>query len=122
VHEVHDAPHAVVIAELDYRGTRRAPRFRIAASKDIFIDGNRGSLVDLSALGAQLLTATILKPNQRVRVSLTDEEGRMRCAATVVWASFEIPAGQSPRYRAGVDFIEPVVEAVEGYIRRNKQD
>lgn len=114
-------PLAEPDVELDYRGTRRAPRHRISGSKDIFIDGNRGSLVDLSTLGAQLLTATILKPNQRVRVSLTDEEGRLRCAATVVWASFEIPKGQSPRYRAGLDFIDPDIAAVEGYIRRNKQ-
>jgi hypothetical protein len=117
-----EAPYVVEpFVELDYRGTRRAPRFRIAGSKDIFVDGNRGSLVDLSALGAQLLTATVLKPNQRVRVSLTDEEGRLRCAATVVWASFEIPKGQSPRYRVGLDFIDPDLAAVEGYIRRNKQ-
>jgi hypothetical protein len=107
--------------QLDYRGTRRAPRFRIAEPKDIMVDGNRGTLVDVSTLGLQLVTTAILKPNQRVRVSLTDDESTIRCSATVVWASFEIPKGSGPRYRAGLDFIEPDTVAVDGYIRRHSQ-
>ena len=69
----------------------------------------------------QLVTATILKPNQRVRVAIVDDDTNLRCSATVVWASFEIPKGQSPRYRVGLDFVEPDVRAVDAYIRRHKQ-
>ncbi len=114
------APPAVP-AELDYRGTRRAPRFRIQGERDVLVDGNRGTLIDLSTLGAQLVTATILKPNQRVRVAIIDDDTNIRGSATVVWASFEIPKGQNPRYRAGLDFVEPDVKAVDAYIRRHKQ-
>ncbi len=106
--------------ELDYRGTRRAPRFRIEGARDILVDGNRGTIVDLSTLGVQLVTATILKPNQRVRIGIVDDDTNLRCSATVVWASFEIPKGQSPRYRVGLDFVEPDVRAVDAYIRRQK--
>ncbi len=113
------APVQAPAVELDYRGTRRAPRFRIAGDRDILVDGNRGTLVDLSTLGAQIVTASILKPNQRVRVAIVDDDTNLRCSATVVWASFEIPKGQSPRYRVGLDFVEPDVKAVDAYIRRH---
>jgi hypothetical protein len=108
-------------AELDYRGTRRSPRFGITGSREILVDGKRGSLVDLSTGGAQLITATILKPNQRVRVSLPDDEGAIRCSATVVWASFEIPKGTNPHYRAGLEFIEPDTRAIDAFARRHGQ-
>lgn len=105
--------------QLDFRGTRRAPRVRVTGL-DLMIDGNRGSIVDLSLFGAQFVTASVLKPNQRVRVSLSDEEGTTRCAATVMWAAFEIPKGASPRYRVGVEFIDPDTAAIERYQQRHK--
>lgn len=113
-------PQAIIVPELDYRGTRRAPRYRIATDTEVLVDGNRGTLVDLSTCGAQLVSMTVLKPNQRVRVSLSDEDRPIRCGATVVWASFEIPKGIGARYRAGLDFIEPDTAAVDAYIRRHK--
>ena len=112
---------APVAAPLDYRGTRRAPRQLIAGSMEILVDGSRGTLVDLSMYGAQLVTTTILKPNQRVRVTLADNETTVRCAAAVAWASFEIPKGASPQYRAGLDFIEPDISAIEAYTSRHRQ-
>lgn len=112
------SPLTHAVPELDYRGTRRAPRYRMPDTSEVLVDGNRGTLVDLSTLGAQILTATVLKPNQRVRVSLADEVTTTRCSATVVWAAFEIPKGMSPRYRAGLDFIEPDIPAFDAYIKR----
>ena len=112
-------PAPVAPAELDYRGTRRAPRFRIDGARDILVDGNRGTIIDLSTLGAQIVTASILKPNQRVRVAIVDDDTNIRGSATVVWASFEIPKGQNPHYRVGLDFVEPDVRAVDAYIRRH---
>ncbi|MGE3955453.1 MAG: PilZ domain-containing protein [Vicinamibacterales bacterium] len=114
-------PAAVPPPQLDYRGTRRAPRVNMPDTCELLVDGNRGTIVDLSTLGAQLLTATVLKPNQRVRVSLADDVATMRCSATVVWASFEIPKGSTPRYRAGLEFIEPDTTAVDAYIGRHPQ-
>lgn len=118
-HTVQVPAEAQAASPLDYRGTRRAPRFRLLDSKEILVDGNRGTLIDLSTLGAQLVTATVLKPNQRVRISLADEDRPIRCTASVVWASFEIPRGSTPRYRAGLDFIEPDAGALDAFIRRH---
>jgi hypothetical protein len=120
-------PHAptsrreLTATELDNGGTRRSPRVRMAGSLEMVVDGTRGNVVDLSTGGAQVLTATVLKPNQRVRVALSDTEGTIRCAATVVWASFEIPKGAKPRYRVGIEFIDPDVGAITGYQQRHGQ-
>lgn len=125
--KVMDGPAEAAVAqpssapELDYRGTRRAPRVRVSGSLEMMVDGSRGNVVDLSTHGAQLVTGSVLKPNQRVRVALSDERGTIRCAATVVWASFEIPKGSSPRYRVGVEFIDPDVGAIEEYQQRHRQ-
>lgn len=100
---------------LDAKGTRRAQRFKISGPLESLVDGNPATLVDLSSLGAQLLSATVLKPNQRVRMSLSDEHGTTRFNATVAWSAFEIPSKSAPRYRAGVEFLDADHRIVSGY-------
>ena len=100
-------------------GTRRVPRYLVAEAVEIVVDGNRGTLIDIGTLGAQILTPGVLKPSQRVRISMTDTDGTVRCGAVVVWATFEIPRGASARYRAGVEFIDADAGAVEAYARRH---
>ncbi len=90
-------------ANLDYRGTRRAPRFRMAEGTEAQVDGALATVVDLSTYGAQILCPTPLKPQQKIRMILADDLGMVKFAATVAWAFFEIPKGVS-RYRAGIEF------------------
>ena len=108
-------------APLDQRGTRRAPRFRVSGQVEVLVDGNLAILVDLSTIGAQVLSPTVLKPNQRVRMSLSDEHSSVRFNASVAWASFEIPKNTNPRYRAGIEFIDADKSAVNAYLARHKQ-
>ena len=82
---------------LDQRGTRRAPRTAIVEGAEILIDGGPARLVDLSALGAQVLSTAVLKPSQRVRVSMVDEKLTLRFQATIMWATFEMPRGGTAR-------------------------
>jgi hypothetical protein len=105
---------------LDQRGTRRAPRHRIRGRVEILVDGNIATLVDLSVVGAQVMSPTILKPNQRVRMALTDDLGNVRFNASVAWASFEIPAGSGPRYRAGLAFVDADAPSVDAFCMRHK--
>ncbi|MGE3510064.1 MAG: PilZ domain-containing protein [Vicinamibacterales bacterium] len=112
---------AAPAAPLDQRGTRRAPRFRIPGQVEILVDGNLAMLVDLSTIGAQVLSPTVLKPNQRVRMALSDEHGSVRFNASVAWASFEIPKNTAPRYRAGIEFLDADKAAVNAYLARHKQ-
>lgn len=101
---------------LDESGTRGMPRITIARGVELLVDGNPAVLVDLSVGGAQVLSANVLKPNQRVRVTLTDERGSIRTSGTVAWATFEIP----PRYRAGVEFLGGDSVAIQAYALRHK--
>jgi hypothetical protein len=102
-------------ARLDSRGTRRAERHAIAGPLEVLVDGNPASLVDLSRLGAQVLSAAVLKPNQRVRISLADARGTTRVNASVAWAAFEIPPKTNPRYRAGLEFIDADPTTIDNY-------
>ena len=90
---------------VDVAGTRRVPRIRMRQGIDVQIDGSTASLVDLSTMGAQVLSTTVLKPRQRVRVVLAVEPYLIRAIGTVAWALFEIPkGGMPPHYRAGLEF------------------
>jgi hypothetical protein len=108
-------------ANLDYRGTRRAPRFRMAEGTEAQVDGALATVVDLSTYGAQILCPTPLKPQQNIRVILADDLGMVKFAATVAWAFFEIPKGVS-RYRAGIEFNKDAEsKAVDAFGKRHEK-
>ena len=113
--QVIDAP----AVKLDQRGTRRAPRVKILAGVEVLIDGSPATLIDLSVAGAQVISVTILRPNQRVRMILPDEERPIRCVAGVAWAAFEMPK-TGPRYRAGIEFFDAESGNLDRFIEQNK--
>jgi len=115
-----EAEAAQASAPLDQRGTRRAQRFRMAGAVGVLVDGNAGTLIDLSAIGAQVVSTSVLKPKQRVRIGLADDHGSLRFNAAVAWASFEIPPNSGPRYRAGIEFVDADAASVEGFCHRHK--
>jgi PilZ domain len=107
---------------LDQHGTRRAARMTIHEGVEILIDGNPARLLDLSAIGSQVLSASVLKPNQRVRVSMVDGKVTLRFQATIVWARFELGRGEAgPRYRAGLEFSGADSDGVAEYARRHQR-
>ena len=112
---VVEAPPAV----LDQKGTRRAQRFKIIEGIEVLIDGNPAMLVDLSTVGAQVVSGTLLKPNQRVRLSFTEGAKPVRFSAGVAWSAFELPKA-GPRYRAGIEFFDADPEAVGRFCDTNK--
>ena len=107
---------------LDQRGTRRAPRYRMKDGIEILVDGNAAALVDVSTVGAQVLCPSVLRPNQRVRMTLTDQKGAIRCNGSIAWASLELPKGLPPRYRAGIDMTGADPEAVKNFAERHKKN
>ena len=123
-----EAPPAPPVAaeppprSLDWHGTRRAPRHRIRGGVEIQLDGNPVQVIDLSQVGAQVLSQTILRPNQRVRVSMPNDDFVMRFRGAIAWAKFELPRpSEPPRYRAGVEFSDADADAVESYCQKNKE-
>src|SRR5688500_1561722 len=123
-----EAPPAVAPAvtepparPLDWHGTRRAPRHRLRQGVEIQLDGNPVQVIDLSQVGAQVMSQTILRPNQKVRVSVPNDDFVMRFRGSIAWAKFELPDPSSPpRYRAGVEFTDADGRSVEAYCVKNK--
>jgi hypothetical protein len=116
----NDAASAPLDAAIDHVGTRRVTRQRVDEFVGVLVDGHLASVVDLSTNGAQVVSATVLKPSQRVHVSLSDEQGVLRFNAAVAWASFEIPRNGGPRYRAGIAFLDANSAEVYAYASRHK--
>jgi hypothetical protein len=116
---------AVALAEpkpaLDPTGTRRAERTAIRQGVEISIDGNVVTLVDLSIVGAQVLSPKMLKPNQRVRLAFTDGNAIIKCSGMIVWASFEMPKGLPTRYRAGIDLTTDDSRGLTAFAERHRK-
>ena len=93
---------------LDQRGTRRAPRFKMAGRVDVMIDGTHIGDLDFSTVGAQVMCSVALRPNQEVAIAwpgqhrvpreggldLVRDERRRRAAAT---ARASISSTPTPR-------------------------
>jgi hypothetical protein len=116
---------AVALAEpkpaFDPTGTRRAPRTPIRQDIEISVDGNSVTLVDLSIVGAQVLSPKMLKPNQRVRLTFTDGSAVIKCSGMIVWASFEMPKGMPTRYRAGIDLTTDDSKGLTAFAERHRK-
>ena len=72
---------------------------------DVQIDGATAALVDLSTMGAQVVSTTVLKPSQRVRVVLpVDTVSRSGPRAPSRGRCSNSQRGLTPQYRAGLEF------------------
>jgi hypothetical protein len=118
---VPPTPHDVK-ALLDETGTRRSPRIDIKEGIELTADGNPATLVNLSMTGAQIVSRTVLKPNQRVRLVFGDGPTAIRCNGSIAWAAFEMPKSALPQYRAGVNFIVADAEALATFAEKHKKD
>src|SRR4051812_8495878 len=112
-----DAPR-----QIDWHGTRRAPRFRVRAGIELQLDGNPAAVIDLSTVGAQVISPTVLRPNQKVRITVPNDEFVLRFRGAIAWAKFELPKPpmQAPQYRAGVEFTDGDASALDKVIERNR--
>jgi hypothetical protein len=124
------APSASVVAEeepqprpLDWHGTRRAPRVRVRPGLELQLDGNPAALIDLSTVGAQVISPTVLRPNQKVRITVPNDDYTLRFRGAIAWAKFELPKPPvtTPQYRAGVEFTDGDAAALAKVIERNRE-
>lgn len=108
---------------LDWHGTRRAPRFRLKSGVELQLDGNPASVIDLSTVGAQVISPTVLRPNQKVRINLPNDEFILRFRGAIAWAKFELPATpeKAPQYRAGIEFVDADAKAIDSIIGKTRQ-
>ena len=108
---------------LDWHGTRRATRYLIQIGLELQLDGNPALVVDLSTAGAQVVSPTVLRPNQKVRINLPNDEFMLRFRGAIAWAKFELPQGpaKAPQYRAGIEFVDGDAQAIESIIAKTRK-
>ena len=103
--------------------TRRAPRFLVRGPLDVAVESGCASLVDLSVLGAQIVSLPVLRPHQKINVALPDSEETMNLIAQVAWSTFEKPQPQTePYYRVGLEFTDAAQQSLEAYRQRHCGD
>jgi PilZ domain len=104
-------------------GTRRVPRFMVRDSLDVTVESGCAHLVDISVLGAQVVSLPVLRPGQKIKVSLPDTDDTLNVIAQVAWSLFERPQLQvEPHYRVGLEFTDAAQQALEGYRQRHCAD
>src|SRR5262249_44676168 len=104
----------------DIVSTRRVPRFPVRDSLDVTLESGCAHLVDISVLGAQVVSLPVLRPGQKIKVSLPDTDDTLDVVAQVAWSLFERPQLQAePHYRVGLEFTDAAQHAIEGYRQRH---
>jgi hypothetical protein len=100
--------------------TRRAPRFLVRDPLDVVVENGSAALIDISILGAQVVSGPALRPNQKIRIALPDNRDMLHVTAHVAWSTFEKPKlVEDAYYRAGIEFTGSAQEALEDYRRRH---
>ena len=103
-----------------YSQARQARRLKVQEGIDVTMDGAESDLVDLSSIGAQILSPLALPPNRLVRMTLRTGDAALACKGRVMWAQFEQGRGKAaPRYRVGVKFTDIEPKAVEALLTRH---
>jgi predicted nuclease with TOPRIM domain len=98
---------------------RQARRIAMKKGLEVTLEGSPSILVDMSTLGAQILSPVAVRPKRIVRLALPLDEGVVVLRGRIVWAQFEQPTGTSEaRYRAGLKFTEADAQALETFMAR----
>jgi PilZ domain len=118
--KAHHMPAGALVAlahPMQIRAVRRAVRVKMPGGVEAIVDGRPVQLIDLSIFGAQVLSGEILKPNQKIRITLDAESG-IRFEASIAWATFELPRANGPKYRAGMEFCDADPARVQQFYSR----
>jgi hypothetical protein len=101
--------------------TRRAPRFLVRNPLEVAVESGHANLVDMSVLGAQIVSLPVLRPKQKIKVDLTDMDAKtLSVFAHVAWSMFEKPPQQAePHYRVGLEFTGAAQQVLEQYRQRH---
>jgi len=111
-------PAEAVLTHTPSLERRKSVRVFIRDAVHVSANGEPSRLVDLSTTGAQVVTKSRMRPEQRVRLTLDDGSAQSRLNGVVAWAVAE-PAGARLQYRAGVRFVAPDAEVLEAFCRKH---
>jgi hypothetical protein len=99
--------------------TRRAHRFKVLESLNAVVENRQTNLVNISILGAQVVSQPVLRPNDNVKIALPDANDTLRLTAHVAWSKFEQTPQNETVYRAGMEFTDAAKEIIEDFCRRH---
>jgi PilZ domain len=117
------AAPATVAAPAKGANTRRAKRFKVLETLDAVVENRQANLVNISILGAQVVSQPTLRPNDTVKIALPDGDETVRLSAHVAWSVFEQSRmGSETYYRAGMEFTDAAREILEDYCRRHCEE
>jgi len=103
-----------------YSPARQARRLKMREGIEVTLDGSTSELVDMSTIGAQVVSPLALRPNRVVKMTLRGEESSLQCKVRVMWARFEQPQGTAAaQYRVGVKFTDAEEKAIDGFMARH---
>ena len=117
------AAPATVTTPTKGANTRRAHRFKLLDSLNAVVENRQANLVNISILGAQVVSQPALRPNDNVKILLPDANDTVRVTAQVAWSTFEqARMGTETYYRAGMEFTDAAKEILEDYCRRHCEE
>jgi hypothetical protein len=93
------------------RPTRRTHRHALAADVAAIVNGTNVRVIDLSAMGAQIVSPEIVRPAQRAVLTLSLPSKTVRVEASVAWCALEMDQPtRKLAFRAGLAFRTAVPE------------
>ena len=99
--------------------TRRSPRYQVIEPVSLKIESGDASLVDLSVIGAQVLSGPILRPNQTITIALPDPAKPIRLTAQIAWSTMQQTRERpDAHFRAGMEFSDAAGSVLAEYCRR----
>jgi PilZ domain-containing protein len=103
-----------------YSPARQARRLKMREGIEVTLDGSTSVLVDMSSIGAQVVSPLALRPNRVVKMALRGDESKLSCKVRVMWARFEQPQGTAAaQYRVGVKFTDLEASAIDEFMARH---
>ena len=79
------AAPALVAAPMAVVSTRRAPRFLVRDPLNAVIESGSATLIDISVLGAQIVSGPALRPRQKIQIALPDTSDLLHVTAHVAF-------------------------------------
>lgn len=83
--------------------SRRARRLKMRHGTTAVLDGVGVEIIELSTSGLQVVSSTIVKPHQAVRVVIRRADESHRAAGIVIWSRAELTV-DGLMYHAGISF------------------
>jgi hypothetical protein len=100
---------------------RRARRYAALSGCEAIVNGEPTAVVNVSIVGAQMLSPTVLRPLQHVRIAVPIENApAIRVQAAIAWSMFERSrtTGQT-QYRVGIEFHNANLDLLEAFCSKH---